>query len=363
MMRSIIRYAAVTGLITLAPAALIAQSDFSIAARLAPQFHSYKVGGTTDLTVSEMAVPLYVIVPVTQRLTFDLGTSFAQSQVKQNGATSTISGLTDTQLRGNLSLGNDFVVLTAGVNLPTGKSEVPADQIAAAGLIGSDFLSFPISNMGSGFGGTGGIAIARPLGSWSVGLGASVRHTAGYKPFESTDVLQYRPGNEYRARVGIDHPLGTGRFTFGFTYLTFGNDDLAGSVYNTGDRYLTEINLDNSVGAGRLSFSGWNLFRAKGTIVDGSVLDHENISSGELAYSIPAGSATIEPSVEGRMWSQVNASASYFGTIGLAAQFGSGTFSVVPSVGYTAGTIATPAAASSTATLTGFRGMLTIRIR
>ena len=165
-----------------------AGAQLDIRARIAPQFYSYKIASPSSMTISEFAVPLFVQVPVTQRLSFDIGTSFAQARVQQTGtatAVSTISGLTDTQIRGNLSLGTDFVILTGGVNLPTGKSTVPVDQQRAAGLIGSDFFSFPISNMGTGFGGTGGIVVARPVGDWNVGVGLSVRHSAQYDPFDA----------------------------------------------------------------------------------------------------------------------------------------------------------------------------------
>jgi hypothetical protein len=344
--------------------------SLDIGARIAPQFNSYKIDSPSNLTISEFAVPLYVVVPVNSRLSFDLGTSYAQSRVEQSGATkavSTISGLTDTQIRGNLTLGTDFVVLTAGVNLPTGNSTVTLDQQRAAGLIGSDFLSFPISNMGTGFGGTGGIAIARPVGQWNVGAGVSLRRSADYEPFDAVDgtALHYQPGNEYRARFGVDHPVGTGRVTFGLTYSTFGDDNLAGSIYNTGNRYLSQIDFDNSFGPGRIAVSGWNLFRTRGTLADGTLLDHENIANGAVAYSIPAGAAVIEPNVEARSWTQVGSPTSYLGTFGLRAQFGMGGLIVVPSAGYSVGQIAaeSPTSSTTTATLTGFHGSLAIRIR
>src|SRR4051812_32767628 len=148
---------------------LSAQSIFDIGARVAPQFHSYKIEAPSNITVSEFAVPMFVAVPITSRFGFDVGTSYARARVEPTGGTvSEISGLTDTQIRANLTLGSDFVVLTAGVNLPTGKREVALPQAAAASLIGSDFLSFPISQMGTGLGGTGGIAVARPIGEWNL---------------------------------------------------------------------------------------------------------------------------------------------------------------------------------------------------
>src|SRR4051812_30931536 len=144
-----------------------AQSVDEIGARIAPQYHSYDIQSPSNLKISEFSVPLFVLVPISPVLSFDIGTSYARADVRQTTAgqvtTSNVAGLTDTQVRGNYTIGNDFVVLTAGVNLPTGKSTVTEQQRLAAGLIGSDFFSFPISNMGTGFGGTAGAAVARPV--------------------------------------------------------------------------------------------------------------------------------------------------------------------------------------------------------
>ena len=353
-----------------ASSSLGAQSISDAGARLAPQFHSYKVGSPSNLTISELAVPIYAIVPITPQLSFDVGTAYTQARVEQTGSpTSTISGLTDTQIRGSLVLGNDLVVLTAGVNLPTGKSTVSEDQRAAAGLIGGEFLAFPIAQMGTGFGGTGGIAVALPIGGeWNVGVGASMRHSAQYDPFDATtgsQVLHYQPGNEYRARVGLDHPVGTGRFTIGATYSTFGDDNLGGSIYNTGNRVLGQVDFNDSFGPGRISLAGWSLFRARGNLADGRVLDKEDVSSGTIAYGFDAGGVIIEPNLEGRSWSQPNLSTSYLGTLGLRVAFNAGGFAVVPSAGFSVGQLAAPTgtAGTGTATLTGFHGTLTVRLR
>jgi hypothetical protein len=359
---------AIAGMIR--PAA--AQSVTDIGARLAPQFFSYTADSPSNLKISEFALPLFVIVPVAPSLTFDVGTAYAQARVQQTAAgqtaTSSISGLTDTQVRANYVLGTDFVVLTAGVNLPTGQSKVTTQELPAASLIGSDFLSFPISNMGTGLGGTGGIAIARPLGDWNLGFGASMRKSAGYNPLDANGgpVLHYQPGNEYRARVGVDHPLGTGRVTLGVTYSTFGDDNLAGSIYNTGNRYLTQLSLDNTVGVGHLTIVGWNLLRTAGTLADSTAIPHDNITDAGVSYGIPVGSATVEPNVEGRAWMQSpGVATSFLTTLGLRMTLVGGGFAFLPSVGYSFGQLAAQDAASAnvTATLTGFHAMLAIRVR
>lgn len=347
-----------------------AQSMYDVGARIAPQFHSYSIDAPSNLKVSELAVPLFVVVPVNPSFTIDIGTSYARSHVEQTlfgkKTTSSISGLTDTQIRGNYVIGTDFIVLTAGINLPTGQSTVPESKLVAASLIGSDFLSFPISNMGTGFGGTGGVALARPIGEWNLGVGVSVRRSAQYDPFDVAGgpTLHYQPGNEYRARVGLDRAVGTGRATFGVTYSAFGDDELAGSVYNTGDRYLTQFAFNNTVGAGEVSLIAWDLFRTAGTLSDGTALDHENIGNASLSYGLRVGSAMIEPNVEARTWNQTGSSASLMGTFGVRSRISVGGMAVMPSVGFSVGRVAAQdAQLSTTASLTGFHATLAVRLR
>lgn len=363
----------------LLPAALLAaastlgaQSVVDIGARTAPQFHSYDIKSPANTKISEFAIPVWVLIPVSSHLSFDVGSSYTNAQVEQTAGgaktKSSISGLTDTQVRGNYTLGSDFVVITAGVNLPTGQSTVNADQLSAASLIGNDFLAFPISNMGTGFGGTGGIAIARPVGDWSVGGGASIRHSSSYEPFDigGATKLHYQPGNEVRVRGGIDRAFGTGRMNLGVTYSTFGDDDLGGSVYNTGNRFLTQLGVNNNVGPGMLTLSGWDLYRASGHLVDSTVTGKENIIAAALAYGISANSTTIiEPNIEGRVWTQSEGiPSSTIATLGLRSQFSLVGYAVSPSVGYSIGRLGTGAGgATSTSDLTGWHATLAIRLR
>jgi hypothetical protein len=355
-----------------------AQSILDIGARVAPQYHSYSIESPTNVKISEFAVPLFVLVPITSSFSFDVGSSYVRAQVDQSGATkatSTINGLTDTQVRANYVLGNDFVVLTAGVNIPTGKNEIPVEQQLAASLIGNDFLAFPISNMGTGFGGTGGIAIARPVGDWNFGGGLSVRRSAQYNPVSPTGgiTLHYQPGNEYRARLGLDRAIGTGRVTLGVTYSSFGDDNYGGSIYNTGNRLLSQVEFDNTYGPGRVTLAGWDLYRASGTIADiatqgqsSIALGNENIANGMLSYGIPlGGSAILEPNVEGRLWTQEGLSTSGLGTFGLRMQADAAGLTFLPSVGYSIGQLAaqTTGGLNTTANMTGWHATLAIRLR
>lgn len=348
-----------------------AQSLDDVSARVAPQYHSYDVHSPANLKISEFSIPVFVLVPVSPALSFDIGTAYAHANVRQTTSgqvtASSVSGLTDTQIRANYTFGNDFVVVTGGINLPTGESTVSQRQLVAASLIGSDFLAFPITNMGTGFGGTAGAAVARPIGDWNAGFGASMRHAASYDPFDANGgaALHYQPGNEYRVRGGIDRPVGTGRLALGLTYSTFGNDNLAGSIYNTGNRWLTEVGYNNSVGAGQLALTGWNLFRTAGTLADSSYLPHEDVTSAALSYGIGVTSMLLEPNVEGRTWFQGGGvPASFLGTFGLRSRMTVLGFAVLPGVQYSLGRLAAQGQiAETTAAMTGWQVTLAVRLR
>ena len=373
MMRGL-RQAALFAVAAILPAGAAAQSVFDSEARLAPQLVQYRFGAPANERVWQLAVPVFVAVPVNERLTFDVGTSFAHTRVTSDGATSEISGLTDTQLRGNLVLGGDFLVLTAGLNLPTGKSSVTLDQFRAAGLIGNDFLSFPISSMGTGFALTGGVAIAQSVGDWNLGAGGAVRRSAGYEPFSIPDQsLRFQPGNEYRVRVGADRPVGAGRMALGLTFSAFGKDDVGGSVYNTGNRLIAQGMFAQALAGHEVTLAAYDLFRGPGTYASGSPAGTENIADVYASVALHALGAPIEPNVELRHWRQNvvgatpdldRARTSVLGTVGVRTPMEYAHLRIVPSVGYTIGRLAATDATGAAAdpTLTGVRAQLAVRV-
>jgi hypothetical protein len=359
---------------TAAGAQSVLDSDF----RLAPQFVQYRLDAPANQTISQLAIPMFVTIPVSERLTFDVGTSYARSRVTSDNGMSQIDGITDTQIRGNLTLGSDFVVLTTGLNLPTGRSSVTLDQFTAAGLIGNDFLAFPISNMGTGLAVTAGVAVARPLGDWNIGFGGSMRRSTSYEPFDIPgQTLRYQPGNEYRARVGVDRPVGDGRVAFGLTYSAFGRDDVGGSVYNTGDRAIAQGGYSTLLSGRALTLAAYNVFRAPGSYASGEPAGRENIANLFASLGLDAGGTLIEPSVELRHWMQhvpgtttsttsapARSQASFLGTVGLRTRVEYAGARLFPSVGYTVGALASADAsgAPARAGITGFRAQLAMRV-
>ena len=350
------------------PALCLASAAFAQSgARVGPQFVSYTLGAPSNLTITETAIPVFAFMPLGSGISLDIGTAFAMANVKStiNGQEreSKISGLTDTQIRATMNLGSDMVLLTAGLNIPTGKSTADTSEQMAAALIGNDFLVFPISSMGSGFGGTGGIAFAKPVGSWNLGAGLSIRTAMPFDPYTDASgaKLRYTPGTEMRARVGLDHPYGTGRAAIGFTYSKFGDEKFQTSIYNTGDRLLTQGSISNSIWNGDYSLNVWNLFRSSGTLADSTPTGTESITDVSLAYGIRMGAGRLEPAVSFRTWSQAEIPSSFQSTVSLRYGWTSGRVGISPMAGFTFGSLGTTTTES--ASLSGFRVQLSFSMQ
>jgi hypothetical protein len=363
-----IRFApVVAAALALAATALPAQGIWDSQLRLWPQFVSYSFSAPVNEKVSQMAVPIFTSVPVLPALTIDVGTAYAMTRTERTvlsgttpvTTTSELNGLTDTQLRAIYSIGQDLLVVTAGLNIPTGSATIAPGELAAATVIGSDFLTFPVSGFGSGLGMTGGFALARPLGNWNWGFGASMRYAGEYEPFEdaSGTPTKFQPGPEVRVRTGIDHPFGTGRVTFGLTWSKFGDDKANAATYNTGDRYIGSFSMNSSLANGTdWTFALWNLFRSSGTLIDQSASPRANITNATLAFGVrgPA-DMVLEPSLETRVRAEQGAGTSFLGTVGTRLVVNRGGWAIVPGFGFSVGTM-------ESATLTGLRGSLAVRM-
>src|SRR5206468_3792744 len=139
-----------------------------------------------------------------------------------------------------------------------------------------------------------------PLGAWNTGFGASVRHSSEYEAFRNTagSATKYQPGPEYRARIGVDHALGTGRVSLGLIYSKFGDDKANAATFSSGDRFVTQLALNNSLTESiGYSFVAWDLMRSSGTLIDGAPSPSGNIANALLAFSMRGPSGVgIEPS-------------------------------------------------------------------
>lgn len=357
------RYAAAAAALLVATSSASGQMLQDAAVIASPSFTQFTFDlSTGKRTVSQFAVPIVVVLPFGERVSVDVSTAFASSTVTVADAKSSeISGLTDTQIRANVRLASERVLLTVGLNIPTGQYSVPENQQEAAGQIGNDFLYFPISSMGNGLAATGGIAYAQPMGDWNVGVGASARKSTEFGAFaDQTSDVRFTPADEYRAQFNADRPVGDGSLALGLTYSAFGADIADGTTYSTGDRVIATAGWSFPYRGSDVFLSAWNLFRMEGQIV-GADAPSENVLNLSGAVSIPMGRYLVQPSLETRLWQAGGARAGSLINLGARVRIPAGNFALFPQLGYTVGTIYSTLDGASTG-VTGLRGSLTIRL-
>jgi hypothetical protein len=343
---------------------LAAQGIGSWSTIFGAQYVNYKIGtGSGEKTVTQLSVPMALILPFSERVSLDISTSWAESRVSSNGVESSkISGLTDTQIRGNLSLFEGTMVFTLGVNAPTGMYKVPDGQQEAAGQIGSDFLLYPVSSMGSGTAATGGVAIARTLGEWNLGIGGSYRYSSPFDAYEVQDeALRFEPGSEMRFRAGLDRGIGDARIALGATYSMFTDNKVGPTTFATGARTLGQASIYIPTTMGDWTLSAWDLYRAEGEII-GAEAPWENISNVGLSVGFNMGPVHVLPNAEGRFWMRDGEKAGMVGTGGVRFRFDLLGLSINPAVNYSIGNVY-PAGSTTSIDVSGYRATLLMRLR
>lgn len=348
-----------------APFATLGAQGIGLAASAviaAPTYAVYSIGsGATEKHIDQYSSPLAWIVPMSKTFTLDISTSYAASTVTSGGAvTSSIAGLTDTQVRGSWVLFDQHAAFTVGLNLPTGKYTINANQQEAAGQIGNAFLLMPVGGMGVGPGGTMGLAVAQRLGDWNLGVSGSVRKTGRFDAYQLTSgVLRFQPGDEYRLRIGVDRPVGKGSFNGSINYSKFGSDVIDSSAFATGDRTMLQAGLSLPFGATDLSVGLWDMYRGPGELI-GAKSPWENLADLSVGFGIRASNLYLNTSVEQRIWNVGGSRAGDLTNFGIRAQFNLGTFIIAPSTTVGLGKLHS-AVGGPSADLQGIRGQILVR--
>jgi hypothetical protein len=258
-------------------------------------------------SLSQVAIPVAVVWP-RGRFVVDVGTHWATTRFERRDRTAlTVSGFTDTQVRGGYVVGDDALVLTLLVNLPTGASSLTAAEYSVLAAASSSFLAFPVNAYGNGASVTGGAAVAFPAGEWNLGLAGSARISESFTPFrDAAGDFTYRAGFETRLRAGADRLVGPARLAFGLTYSTFSNDEFStgagiAGVYRPGTRLIGEASLTTLVGGTTVVGYAWDFLRLAGDSAGIGTGNRENVlAAGVMAHRTLTRGVVWEPRLEAR---------------------------------------------------------------
>jgi hypothetical protein len=351
-------------LVAAIPGALAAQDNLypQASAATGVEVRQYAFGDGFGVDrLRQIAFPAGVLVPVGKRFSFDIGASYAITTVFDTaGGSESFSNFTDTQIRGSYVLGNDAVVVSLMMNLPTGEETTTLRKFGVAASASSNFLLFPVNSYGTGFSVTPGIAAATTAGDWNLGLAASVRLSSSYSPFSDAST-KYKPGVETRIRAGVDRLIGASRFTGGVTFSTFSNDELRGGsfgsgAFDPGNRFLVDVGFLAPAGNGTVGLYAWNYYRSG----SGSGTREDVLTTGVNGSFPLSPRLTLEPIAEVRLWMPEKGMGNLFGAGTSLRVEMSKQISLIPGARVDIGRIRTPDLAESVS-LTGWNVSALIR--
>ena len=317
--------------------------------------------------ISLLTVPIVARATIARQLELSVNGAFASATLtRPGGDATTLSGLTDTELRLTYATMGDRVRLSAIGLAPTGKSKLTAGEMDVTGVIAADLLPFEISNWGSGGGLGVNAAVATPVSDGAnVGVSAGFVAARKYEPLNATS-FAYRPGNQMQIRGAADRTFGTSaKGSLQVTYLHFSQDQNAGAnFYQAGDRLQAASSLAFAAGANGtgILYLGY-LRRAEGRYTDVvRVTPAQDLVYAGTAFRRPMGGAVIVPSLDVRLLG--NASGVDQGrtiSAGLGIEIPRGSYEIYPQAKARLGKLTMRSSQESD--FTGFQFGLTIRSR
>lgn len=208
-------------------------------------------------------VPVAVRLPVTETLTFDLYSAWAEGRVEQNDVRYTLSGPVDTNVKASLRA-TPWALISLGANIPTGNATHDSEEAVVASVLSTDLLGFREATWGTGFALTSSVATAAMAGQFGIGVAGAYSMRNEFEPSEGTSV-RYRPGSEMRVRVGVDRNFGTATLTTGATFINYSADEADGvNLFQSGNRFRFDASLAFRAGDGVWTIYGADVIRENG---------------------------------------------------------------------------------------------------
>lgn len=169
-----------------------------------PAYQWYETAEETVLT--QFSTQMTATVPIGQRVTVQGRMGYAEMDgenlAEVRGLTDAVGRLTYAQ-----PVGEGSVVFAIGVNTPTGKQELAADELSTTQQVSQNYYDFRVSSYSRGLSVDPRVTWAFPLGDkLAAGIGATYEHQRGFRPSAEMEET-YVPGDGAGASGGVDYKI------------------------------------------------------------------------------------------------------------------------------------------------------------
>jgi len=181
-----------------------------------------------ETKVSQFMMPVSGFVPLRDNFEMSLFVANAANKLDVAGLDFDLNGLGNAYVQANHSFADDQLLVSLGLNLPTGKKKISfVTEEAVLQALALNFLDFPMRRLGEGFGFNMLVGGAVELDEGIRGGGGiSYQFNGQYQPYE--DYGDYDPGDAITVNAGIDFDQGSSVWTLDLLYTTFTDDKLDG---------------------------------------------------------------------------------------------------------------------------------------
>ncbi len=182
--------------------------------------------GTTE--ISQLTIPLTGFVPIRDNLEAFFYVANSSNTLEGSNTDYSLSGLSDARLQLNRSFNDDHLLLSVGVNLPTGKKKLNRDEeLLVLQMLSQNYLNFPMRRFGEGFGVNMLLGGAQMLGEFRCGAGIMYQYNGSYNPYE--EMGKYDPGDFVSINAGADWQNDRLKLTGNVIFTGYTDDKLEGS--------------------------------------------------------------------------------------------------------------------------------------
>jgi len=257
-----------------------------------------------------LLIPLAVRLPVSNSLTFDIFSAWAEGKVERDNTTLTLSGPVDTGVKASFQM-VPWAILSVSANLPTGNSSHTGEEAIVASILSTDLLSFRETTWGNGMAVTSSLATAVRAGGFGLGIAGAYSARNSFEPSEGV-TTSYTPGNEVRLRAGLDRNFGNSTFTAGATWVNYTQDQVQDGtaaprdLFQAGNRLRFDAAFAFRAGSGVWTLYAADLMRENGglllDVVDGGgmvvgdttvVTAKQNLIVGGIIGSVSLGGSFV----------------------------------------------------------------------
>ena len=158
----------------------------------------------TEATISQFFVPVTGFVPIQDNFEVTFFAASSGSSLEALDETMDLNGLSDIRMQANHSFAEDHLLLSVGLNLPTGKKELSlADEYFVLQTLALNYIELPSRRLGEGFGfsimGGGATVLGEGIRG---GIGLMYEYIGEYTPYEGGG--DYDPGDMISFNGGVD---------------------------------------------------------------------------------------------------------------------------------------------------------------